>query len=158
MTCGNVTSAAALKKPIFRLCCPHIARTAGLGWMPMLRYTIGLPPISKKNSQQILVNRATGRPFIMPSKAYKDYEAKAMWYIHPKPENPIDRPVNVKCLFYTPTHRRVDLVNLLEAAEDILVRAKVLADDNANIVVSMDGSRVLYDKTAPRTEIEITEV
>jgi hypothetical protein len=30
-----------------------------------------------------------------------------------------------------------------------------LADDNSNIVVSMDGSRVLYSKENPRTEIEI---
>lgn len=122
-----------------------------------MTYIIHLPPISKKNSQQILVNRATGRPFIMPSKAYKGYEKNAIWYIHPRPEKPIDRPVNVKMLFYMPTRRRVDLVNLQEAALDILVAAGVLADDNANIVASMDGSRVLYDKAAPRTEITIEE-
>lgn len=125
--------------------------------MSIMTYIIPLPPISKKNSQQILVNRATGRPFIMPSKAYKDYEAKAKLTIRPRPDKPIDRPVNVRMLFYMPTHRRVDMVNLQEAALDILVAAGVLADDNANIVASMDGSRVLYDKAAPRTEITIEE-
>lgn len=124
----------------------------------MLKYTVGLVPISKKNSQQILVNRATGKPFVYPSKAYKDYEEKAVWYLTPRPKTPIDGPVNVKCLFYMPTRRRVDVVNLLEAALDILVMGRVLADDNANIVVSMDGSRVLYDKARPRTEIEIEEM
>lgn len=123
-----------------------------------MTYTIKLPPITKKNSQQILINRATNRPFVMPSKQYKDYEAKAVWYLQPKPEKPIDYPVNVKCLFYMPTHRRVDGVNLLEATLDILVKAGVLADDNSNIVVSTDGSRVLYSKENPRTEIEIVEI
>ena len=56
-----------------------------------------------------------------------------------------------------PTHRRVDQVNLLEATLDILVEYGVLADDNSNIVVSHDGSRVLYDKNNPRTEITITD-
>jgi hypothetical protein len=39
-----------------------------------------------------------------------------------------------------------------------MVKAGLLADDNYSIVQSMDGSRVLYDKNAPRTEIFITEV
>jgi Holliday junction resolvase RusA-like endonuclease len=51
----------------------------------------------------------------------------------------------------------VDLVNLVEATCDILVDAGVLVDDNSGIVTSHDGSRVLYDKTDPRVEIEITE-
>ena len=64
----------------------------------------------------------------------------------------------MKCLFYMPTARRVDLVNLLEAACDVLVAAGVLADDNSDIVYSHDGSRVLLDRDKPRTEIYITEV
>jgi Holliday junction resolvase RusA-like endonuclease len=54
-----------------------------------------------------------------------------------------------------PTHRRCDLVNLQESTLDVLVKYGILADDNSNIVVSMDGSRVLYSKENPRTEIEI---
>ena len=55
-----------------------------------------------------------------------------------------------------PTRRRVDLLNLLEASLDILVDAGILEDDNSSIVVSHDGSRVLYDKENPRAEITIT--
>ena len=55
------------------------------------------------------------------------------------------------------THRRVDLVNLLEATCDILVDANVIADDNSGIVAGHDGSRVKYDKDNPRVEITITE-
>lgn len=55
-----------------------------------------------------------------------------------------------------PSRRRVDLTNLLESADDALVAAGVLADDNSQIIVSHDGSRVLYDKDSPRTEVTIS--
>ena len=118
--------------------------------------TIHGAPRTKKNSQQILINQKTRRPFVMPSKAYKEYEALCLSQLRKK-ETPISSPVNVECVYYMPTLRRVDLCNLLEATCDILVRAGVLADDNSDIVASHDGSRVLYDKNYPRTEITITE-
>lgn len=121
----------------------------------MIKFTIPLEPVSKKNSQQIMINRATGKPFIMPSKKYKEYESAAMWFI-PKNKR-VDYPVNVKCLFYMPTHRKCDLTNMLEAIDDVMVKAGLLADDNFTVVESHDGSRVLYDKQNPRTEVEITE-
>lgn len=121
----------------------------------MLNLIINLEPITKKNSQRILLNPRTRKPFIMPSKKYKEYEAAAGRQINYKGE-PINEPVNVKCLFYMPTRRRVDLVNLLESINDILVKYKVLDDDNNKIIVSHDGSRVLYDKQNPRTEVYIT--
>ena len=52
------------------------------------KYIICLPPITKKNSQQILTNHRTGKPFIAPSKQYKKYEQAAMWYLTPKPKAP----------------------------------------------------------------------
>ena len=56
-----------------------------------------------------------------------------------------------------PTARRVDLTNLLEALDDVLVNAGVLADDNCNIIYSHDGSRAFVDRENPRTEIVIRE-
>lgn len=41
------------------------------------------------------------------------------------------------------------------AADDLLVLANIIKDDNSSIVKSHDGSRVLYDKQNPRTEIYI---
>lgn len=122
----------------------------------MISFTIPLPPISKKNSQQIAINQQTRKPFIMPSKKYKEYEQAALWFI-PKQRAAINMPVNIKCLFYMPTKRLCDLTNLLEAVDDVLVKAGLLKDDNYTIVASHDGSRVLYDKNNPRTEIEITK-
>ena len=53
------------------------------------------------------------------------------------------------------TRHAVDLTNLLEAVDDVLVKYGVLEDDNSRIIVSHDGSRVLYDKQRPRTEVTI---
>lgn len=117
--------------------------------------TITGTPRTKKNSQQIV--KLHGHYCVIPSKAYKEYEQQCLWQIR-KPKEPIRTEVNVKCVYYMPTKRRCDLVNLEEATLDILVKAGVLADDNSNIVASMDGSRVLYDKDNPRVEVEIKEV
>lgn len=119
-----------------------------------LEFTIALPPITKKNSQQIVT--VHGRPIIIPSAQYKKYEKACEPYM-PKLDKPIDFPVTVSCAYYMPTKRRVDLLNLLEATADILVRYKVLADDNSQIMFSVDGSRVVYDKENPRTEVVITD-
>lgn len=121
----------------------------------MIKFTVPLAPISKKNSQQILINQATGKPFIMPSKKFKEYEEVAAWYI-PRGIR-INRPVNVKCLFYMPTKRRCDLTNLLEAIDDVMVNAGLLSDDDYTVIESHDGIRVLYDKENPRTEVYITK-
>lgn len=119
----------------------------------MIKFVIPLQPISKKNSQQIFTNRTTGKPFIMPSQKYKDYEAAAAWFI---PKNiRINEPVNVKCLFFMKNRQKCDLTNMLEAIDDILVKCGLLADDNYTIVQSHDGSRIMHDKENPRTEIYI---
>lgn len=121
-----------------------------------MRYLIPGPPISKKNSPRIATNRKTGKPFILPSKNYIDFEAAASYFLQPKPPKPIDYPVTVRCIFYMPTHRKVDKSNLEAAIHDILVKFGILEDDNRDIVASTDGSRVYYDKTNPRVEIEIS--
>ena len=122
----------------------------------MIHFTIPVAPRTKKNSPQIY-KRKNGGHFVAPSKAYKDYVSKAGWFIK-SPAEPICVPVNVKAVFYMDTRRRVDLVNLLQALLDVLVEFDVLEDDNSRIVVSMDGSRVSYDKENPRTEVEITYI
>jgi Holliday junction resolvase RusA-like endonuclease len=119
----------------------------------MIKIIIPIPPVTKKNSQRIV---SCGRYHkILPSKAYEQYEPKCKPYLEALG---IDYPVNVKALYYMPTRRRVDLVNLHEALCDVLVAHGVVQDDNCKIIASMDGSRVLYDKEHPRTEIYIERV
>lgn len=121
-----------------------------------MHITLGIEPKTKKNHQQII--QCKGRPLVIPSKEYKQYEKDCAAFIPQMPFQTFDCPVNVKCVYYMRTHRRVDLTNLLQSTCDILVKYGILLDDNSNIVASMDGSRVLYDKENPRTEIEITEL
>lgn len=119
----------------------------------LCHFTIRLAPITKKNHSSIITNKTTGKLMVIPSKQYKEYEHESAWFMpHIKT---IDRPVNIRAVFYMPTHRRVDLVNLLQALCDILVKYSVLEDDNCSIVASFDGSRVDYDKENPRTEVII---
>lgn len=127
--------------------------------MEEIQITIPFAPVSKKNHQQIV--RIGGVPRVIQSKQYREYEKatlphlRMIWKAFGKA--PIGEPVNVQMTFYMPTRRKVDLVNLQEAALDVLVKGEVLEDDNCKIVVTMDGSRVSYDKKNPRTEIIITE-
>ena len=121
--------------------------------------TIPLCPITKKNSQRIIQRYMPSKkksvPMIIPSAKYVSYAEECGYWVKPKGAK-IDYPVNVKALYYMPTRRRVDLTNLHEALHDILVKYEVLADDNSKIVAATDGSRVLYDKDNPRTEVTIT--
>lgn len=125
-----------------------------------MKLTIYGNPVTKKNSQRILYKFTKfGRktPFIAPSKAYVDYETDCLRQIK-RPRSPISARVNVRCVYYMKTARRVDLANLIEATTDILVKARVLEDDNSKIVAAHDGSRVDYDKQNPRVEIWIEEM
>ena len=111
---------------------------------------------SKKNSEQIIVNQKTGKPMIIQSKYYREFEQNCGYFLKRYAEH-LNYPVNVKVLFYVDTKRKRDLTNLLEAIDDVLVKYQVLEDDNRDIIASHDGSLVLYDKENPRTEIEITK-
>lgn len=141
---------------------------------------IPLQPVTKKNSQQIYINARTKRPFVSQSEAYKKYERSCKEYListtttktkisllnglitTPQSADtasfPISYPVNIQAIYYRGDRRRVDLPNLHEALCDILVKHGILEDDNFNIVAGMDGSKVLYDKEHPRTEITITKL
>ena len=127
--------------------------------MKIILYNAMIPlnPRTKKNDMRIIKNSRTGRPMVIQSPKYIEYEQNAGWFLR-KPPVPISKPVNVKCTFYRDSERRVDLTNLLEAVDDILVKYKVLADDNFKIIAGHDGSRVFVDKKKPRTEIEISEI
>ena len=78
----------------------------------MKKIVIPLPPVTKKNHQRIVRGRY-GAPMVLPSAQYEAYQQAAAW--HCKGGETIEEPVEVKCLFYMPTRRKVDLTNLLEA-------------------------------------------
>lgn len=117
-----------------------------------LHFVIPIAPVTKKNSQRIV--KIGKRYAIMPSKQYKAYEKAAALFM-PQEYSNITAPVTVQAVFYMRERRRVDLTNLLEALDDVMVHAGLLADDHCKIIASHDGSRVAYDKENPRTEVTI---
>lgn len=119
-----------------------------------MKFIINIIPRTKKNSQQIIFRN--GRRIIIPSKYYQQFEKDCIKQI--KGGQNIDCPVNIKATFYMQSRRRVDLTNLLEALDDMLVKAKVIKDDNRDIIAGHDGSRVYYNKEEPHIEVEITKI
>lgn len=125
-----------------------------------MKYKIIIPELTipKKNSQQILINKRTRKPFIQQSERYLAFERVCYYYLFKYSKLKIDTSINLKCTFYVPDKRRRDLANLLESIQDILVKYGVLVDDNYKIVQGVDGSRIIYEKDRKETIIEITEV
>lgn len=123
----------------------------------MIKFTIPLNPVSKKNSNEIVKHGNKRR--IIASEAYRNYEKQAVLLIPWEAKQNIDYPVNIKALYFRKTRHKVDKTNLESALMDTLVTAGVLKDDSAlnpEIVVTTDGSKVFYDKENPRTEVTIT--
>lgn len=131
-----------------------------------MQFTIPLNPVTKKNSSRIINFGRIICPFckrkehskVIPSKQYVDYCEKCEPYLIKYKNLHINYAVNVKLLYYMKTKRKVDLPNLQNGTLDMLVDYGVLADDNRNIVYSTDGSRVLWDKENPRTEVTIEPI
>lgn len=123
----------------------------------MLRIVIPLLCRSKKNSEQIGFNRRTGKRFIMQSELYLAFERDCGYFLKRYAKH-INTPHNLKCTFIVPDKRRRDIVNLLNAIQDILIKYGVIEDDNYNIIAGLDGSRIIYNKGVEQTIIELTEV
>lgn len=121
-----------------------------------MKLVISGNPVSKKNHSQIIMVK--GHPRLIPSKPYREYEKVFQWQVPAAAKVRLNLPHTLKCVYYMETRRRVDLNNLIAATADLLVKAGVLEDDNAQIVYSLDGSRVEYDKENPRVEIELIPI
>ena len=119
-----------------------------------LKFVIEVIPRSKKNSQEIIFNKKTGKSLVIKNKRYTEFEKECKWFM-PKLEKPIDYPINLSCHFYVNDARRRDIANYLEAIQDILVKYKVIEDDNYSIIASLDNCKMEIDRVRPRCEIEI---
>lgn len=121
-------------------------------------YKIPIHPVTKKNSQQIVPCR--GRFILLPSKKYKDFERAVTPFLTVIKQElgQIYYPVNITAVFYVAKRLKYDLTNLLEAIDDAMVKAGLLADDNRDIIAGHDNSRVFYDKENPRIELTISKM
>jgi Holliday junction resolvase RusA-like endonuclease len=91
---------------------------------------------------------------IVQSKIYKQFEKDCGYFLNKYKLN-IDYPIGLKCTFIVPDKRKRDLTNLENAIADILVKYKVIEDDNYNIINNWDESRIIYQKGVEKTIIEI---
>ena len=123
----------------------------------MIKFTLPIRPVTKKNSGQIIT--VGGFPRMIPSKQYLQFEKDCQPYFKQvlNKIGQIDYPINLQAVFYVETKRRIDLPNLLNAVDDAMVKSELILDDNRDIIASHDGSRVYHDKFNPRIEIEITK-
>lgn len=133
-----------------------------------------LPPVTKKNSAQIIPGRKFGA--LLPSEAYQTWSAGALKVFRDAemveryrasvkgklrtlhrwlPWPAIDYQVNCRALVYR--HALIgDAVGYYQAIGDWLELAGAVANDKW--IVSWDGSRLLKDPDRPRVEIELREV
>ncbi len=132
-----------------------------------ISFTVPIAPVTKKNHNTI-VRYGQECPLckkkeftkVKPSKQYQKYSQDIEPYMHEfkSKTGQVTTPINLKCIFYCKTRARGDLVGYLQSIQDILVDYGILLDDNRDIVAATDGSRVLYDKNNPRTEITISKI
>ena len=124
-------------------------------YQPRLKIILPGSIRSKKNSKQVVmvggVNKPR-RPMIIPSKAYKKWEARAREdAAYQYPGEPWTCPVAVKVrVFYK--GQRPDLSGCLESVGDCL---EGLVFGNDRQIESWDGSRLEKDNANPRTEVEV---
>lgn len=122
--------------------------------MGVIDITLKGRPATKKNSGRIITKN--GKPIIIPSEAYKNYEDACMWQLAGKKLH-ISGIIVVECKYYLPNKRSwPDLIGLLQATSDILTKAKVI-DDDKWICSYGDSSIAGIDKENPRAEIRITD-
>lgn len=128
----------------------------------LAKYVIPLDPRTKKNSHRISgcgkrcpVCGKYERQFVRNATKTTDYAFKAVKFLQPRPQDPIEGPVHLVYKLYTQTRHRKDDLNLYEALDDILVANKILKDDDIKTIRNRDRSRVYYDKDNPRSEIYI---
>lgn len=127
----------------------------------ILKLKIYGQPYVKKNSQRTIFHRTLKRSIVVYSANFTGWKKDALMqlglcrngYWKKIIEDPIDFPVIMKCHFYNKTKHRRDISAAYEGIQDILVEAGILKDDNCEIVIGHDGSRMFYDKESPRIEL-----
>lgn len=138
--------------------------------MRILKLVIVGRPITKKNSQMIVVTKR-GQKFLIPGKLYSDYEREACRSIRDQMNRcngdfkTIEGDVHVQALYWMPNRRGwPDLLGVEESTADILEaknkrlkeKERIRIIDNDRNIISWDGSRIMgVDPENPRVEITV---
>ena len=141
-----------MREVIYKAIIPLEPRSKKNNLVIKFRKVVGKNAFYKRTSQGFIL---AGIPFVSQSDLYKEYENDAGYFLRRPKGGTITDKVNIRYLFYRSNKKRVDASNLLEAADDILVKYHIIEDDSFQYVAGHDGTRVYVDKERPRTEIYI---
>lgn len=111
---------------------------------------------SQKNDKRMAINRSTGKPFPVTSKAVKAWQLSAHQQLTSQYSGTADSKVCIAYQFYVKDDRRRDLDNMIATCNDALVKAGLLEDDCWQ-KLSIGGADAEIDKENPRVELFITE-
>lgn len=116
---------------------------------------------SKKDSQNLRINRKTGKRFITPSDNYKKWHTEQMFlkkaFIADRKHFLPLQPGQIELIEITityPDKRNRDVVNTVESIQDFLVDAGVLSDDNYKVIPKLILLG-LYEKDVAETRVNI---
>jgi len=124
-------------------------------------------PMSKKRNWTIIrgTRKRPWTPRIVLTAKYKTWEKSTVDHLWLQkmqyqasmtgPWKPINQYVEVTFEFYMKDKKRYDLSNLIQGAEDALVKAGILKDDS--MIESYDGSRKFLGCPVPRILIRIRQ-
>lgn len=117
---------------------------------------------SKKNSQQLFVNKATGRPGTTTSQRYKDYISvtKMYWQIFSREFRAVVErlelkyPLDIEFTFVRKTKQKFDYIGICQSAQDIMVDFGFIPDDNHSYIKPHFADAEV-NKANPGTRIKI---
>lgn len=111
----------------------------------------GLTP-SKKNSVGLMFRG--GKMFKFPNSRYQSWHKEAIKTLK-TPAKCLNKVELVHLTIYGDTKRKFDLSNKAESIMDLLVDAKILLDDNYEVVPKLTLEYGGISKENPRCEIQI---
>ena len=118
---------------------------------PTLTFAItGRIPTKKNHLRRI---QRGGRIYTVPSANYEEWERSHTFDLIGFPQ--LKPPYRIEVVFFAPCRRASDLSNKFEGIADLLVRAKVLQDDNWFVLSEVSLKFGGVDKKNPRAEISI---
>lgn len=123
------------------------------------------PIPSKKNSKEIRTRTSKGKSgvkgkarFITSSNSFKNWEGDEFTRIMALGIEPMRPPVKIEYRVYPPNRERHDLDNAIAGINDLLVRCKIIPDDDWFTVCAVDARAIAIDKENARIEVFIGEL
>jgi len=103
-----------------------------------------------KKSSQVMIPKLR---LLLPSERYRKWEKSCLDWFKQVGVEKITEPVRCHFYFYRESRRKFDYVNLIQSVQDLLVKAGIIEDDNADLFIPVvDGYK--HDKEHPRCELE----